>query len=187
MISLSIVNRQSTGLDAIVLQIKGRRFNDKRIFSMRVLCLIAALVCYAARPVLAQRDAPPRPLTVEGIRHWQHTGALKGWSDPTEIKLYLRDDNRPELFLAIGGFSRGMTYALFTQQGRFWKLLSDSIDCTSGLIDVLQTEHHGYADFVAFQRSGRGGYFVRVYSWNGRRYVKKADGEMSQDMLYNRE
>ena len=79
-----------------------------------------------------------------------------------------------------------MSYAVFTRQGRSWRLLADDVDCTAGMVDVLSTNHHGYYDFAAFQRSGRGGFFVRVFSWNGRRYVEKVNWEMSNDALYNR-
>lgn len=155
---------------------------------MRALILTAVLSLIVARTSLAQSTEPPRPLTVDGIRAWQRTGALRGWRPwPARIARNVCGDNQDELFLAIGGFSRGMTYALFTRQGHSWRLLSDRVDCTAGMLDVLSTEHGGYHDFAAFQRSGRGGFFVRVYSWSGARYLEKVNWEMTHDQLYERE
>ena len=130
-------------------------------------------------------DEPPKPLTVEGIRQWQTKGGVDAWKEwPKEIKLNICGDDQPELFLAVGGFSRGLSYAVFTRQGDSWCLLADEVDCTAGMIDVLGTQHDGYYDFVAFQRSGRGGFFVRVYSWDGKHYADKT-WEMRRDELYN--
>ena len=152
----------------------------------RLVLLLISLAGTAS--VYGQVTVPPKPLTVEGIRHWQNTGVLNGWNNwPMELYLDICGDRRPELFLAIGAFSRGMSYAVFTQQGHSWRLLTDSVDCTAGMVDVLGTGHHGYFDFVAFQRSGRGGFFVRVYSWDGHRYVEKVNWEMSEEELYHRE
>ena len=155
---------------------------------MRSIILAALIVFSIARFATAQSTEPPRPLTVEGIRQWQRTGALKPWSQwPAEIKLDVCGDHHEELFLAVGAFSRGMTYALFTPHEHSWTLLSDSVDCTAGMLDVLSTEHHGYHDFAAFQRSGRGGFFVRVYSWSGAHYTEKVNWEMTRDQLYGRQ
>ena len=154
---------------------------------MNRLLLILLMSFGCTRPVCGQATQPPKPLTVEGVRRWQSTGVLDGWKGwPKEFKLDICGDERPELFLAIGGFSRGMRYAVFTHRRRFWRLLADDVDCTAGMVDVLGTEHLGYYDFAAFQRSGRGGFFVRVFSWNGRRYVEKVNWEMSNDDLYHR-
>jgi hypothetical protein len=113
---------------------------------------------------------------------------LDGWRQwPKEIKLDVCGDARPELFLATGAFSRGMSYALFTQKGRSWRLLAEEVECTAGMVDVLGNEHHGFHDFATFQRSGRGGFFVRVFSWTGRKYAAKADWEMTGKALYGRE
>ena len=148
--------------------------------------LIATL--FSAGVLFAQEDGPPIPLTVEGIRHWQSRGALNCWSNwPKEIELDLFDNVHPALFLAIGGFSRGMGYAVFKQNRKSWRLIADEVDCTMGMVDVLSTEHEGYHDFAAFKRSGHGGFEVMVFSWNGRRYVEKVNWEMSYDELYNRE
>jgi hypothetical protein len=138
---------------------------------------------------IAQDEEPPRPLTVDGIRRWQQTGALKDFSPwPLEMKLDLRLDGGSELFLAILGFSRGMDYAVFRWQGDSWKLLCDRVSCTPPLINVLDYENHdGYYDFVTFQTSGRGGFIVFVYSWNGQKYSRKADGEITYDQLYGRD
>ncbi len=148
--------------------------------------LLINLVWTAA--VFGQATESPKPLTVEGVRHWQSTGALNSWKHwPQEIKLDICGDDRPELFLAIGGFSRGLSYAVFTQEGGAWRLLTDRVDCTAGMVDVLDTKHHGYYDFAAFQRSGRGGFFVRVFSWDGHHYAEKVNWEMSHETLYSRE
>ena len=113
---------------------------------------------------------------------------MDGWKPwPREIKLDICGDRRPELFLAIGAFSRGLSYAVFTQQGGSWRLLTDKVDCTAGMVDVLGNPQHGHYDFAAFQRSGRGGFFVRVFSWDGHGYVEKVNWEMSHNALYNRE
>lgn len=138
--------------------------------------------------VAQDSEPPPRPLSVDGIRHWQEAGALKPWSPwPLEMKLDLRGDGSSELFLAILGFSRGMDYAVFAQQGNTWKFLCDRVTCTPPLIDVLDDEHNGYHDFVTFQMSGRGGYMVRVYSWNGLKYTQKVNWEITYDQLYGRD
>src|SRR5204863_2287156 len=56
--------------------------------AMHSVILAAVIFLSIARFATAQSTEPPRPLTVEGIRHWQRTGALKPWSQwPTEIKL----------------------------------------------------------------------------------------------------
>jgi hypothetical protein len=152
----------------------------------KLLVLLTALVC--TFNTYGQTEEPPKPLTVQGIRKWQSTGALDGWSNwPKQIKLDLRGNNHPALFLAISGFSRGMTYALFEQKGDSWRLLTDCVNCTMGMVDVLSTAHEGYHDFAAFQRSGRGGFEVMVFSWNGNRYVEKVNWEISYDELYNRD
>ena len=80
-----------------------------------------------------------------------------------------------------------LTYAVFTQQGGSWHLLTDKVDCTAGMVDVPGSGQHGHYDFVAFQNSGRGGFFVQVFSWDGHQYIKKVNWEMSRDILYNRE
>lgn len=144
--------------------------------------LLGCLFCSAS---FGATDEPRKPFTVEGIRRWQGTGGVDAWKHwPKEIKLDICGDERPELFLAIGGFSRGLSYAVFTRQGRSWRLLADEVDCTAGMVDVLDAEHHGYYDFAALQRSGRGGFFVRVFSWDGCRYREKINWEMSHDLLY---
>lgn len=131
-------------------------------------------------------EEPPKPLTVKGIRQWQNAGGVDYWKEwPREIKLDICGNDQPELFLAIGGFSRGMSYAVFTRKGSSWRLLAKDVDCTAGMVDVLGDQHDGYYDFAAFQRSGRGGFFVRVYSWDGHRYVEKVNWEMRRDDLYN--
>ena len=131
-------------------------------------------------------EEPPKPLTVEGIRQWQNAGGVDAWKQwPKEINLDICGDNQPELFLAIGGFSRGMSYAVFTQRNGSWQLLADEVDCTAGMVDVLDAHHDGYYDFAAFQRSGRGGFFVRVFSWDGHHYIEKANWEMRRAQLYD--
>ena len=148
--------------------------------------LILLLAFTGTASVFGQATEPSKPLTVEGIRRWQSTGALDDWKQwPHEIKLDICGDDQPELFLAIGAFSRGMSYAVFTRQGSSWRLLADEVDCTAGMVDVLDAQHDGYYDFAAFQRSGRGGFFVRVYSWDGHHYAEKANWEMRKDELYN--
>ena len=54
------------------------------------------------------------------------------------------------------------------------------------MVDVLGTGHHGYQDFAVFQRSGRGGFLVRAFTWDGQHYKQKANWEMTEDALYNR-
>jgi hypothetical protein len=105
------------------------------------------------------------------------------------MKLDLRGDGGSELFLAILGFSRGMDYAVFRRQGDSWKLLCDRVSCTPPLINVLDggDEHDGYYDFVTFQRSGRGGFIVFVYSWDGQKYSRKVNWEIAYDQLYRRD
>jgi len=155
---------------------------------MRRRLTILSVIYVVPGFLFAQPSEPPSPLTVEGIREWQKTGVLEPWKQwPKEIKLDVCGDRRPELFLATGGFSRGMSYALFTLKGSSWRLIAEEVDCTAGMVDVLSDEHHGYHDFVAFQRSGRGGFFVRVFSWNGQKYTPKADWELSYNSLYDRE
>jgi hypothetical protein len=154
---------------------------------MRALIIFSLATLSLACAGVAQDMEPPHPLTVEGIRRWQQTGALKPWAHwPLEIKLDLRGDGRSDLFLAILGFSRGMDYALFAPLGTSWKLLCERVPCTPPLVDVLDDVHNGYRNFVTFQRSGRGGFMVRVYSWNGGKYTGKVNLEITYDQLYGR-
>jgi len=152
---------------------------------MRGLVISTLILLSLGCAAIAQNSEPPKPLTVDGIRRWQQTGALKDWSPwPLEMKLDLRGDGSSELFLAILGFSRGMDYAVFTGQGR---ILCDRVSCTPPLADVLDDKRNGYHDFVTFQMSGRGGYMVRVYSWNGQKYTGKVNYEITYDQLYGRD
>ncbi len=131
-------------------------------------------------------EKPPKPLTPKGIRQWHKAGGLNGWKGwPREIKLDICGDDQPELFLGVGGFSRGISYAVFTRTHDSWHMLADSVDCTAGMLDVLSTQRDGHYDFAAFQRSGRGGFLVRVYSWDGHHYGEKVNWEMSHGDLYN--
>jgi hypothetical protein len=152
---------------------------------MRRLIISPLISLSLSCAAIAQDSAPLHPLTVDGIRRWQQTGALKDWSPwPLEMNLDLRGDGSSELFLAILGFSRGMDYAVFTPHG---KILCDRVSCTPPLFDVLDDKHNGYHDFVTFQRSGRGGFIVRVYSWDGQKYTGKPNREITFDQLYGRD
>ena len=149
-----------------------------------ILSAIAAPILFAGS-LAAAADVlePPRPLTPDGVRSWLAHGGLrrfpKSW--PTERALDLNDDGEPEILLATGGYGRGLTFALFSRTDSGWRVLAEDLEVTPPLFDILPDVHDGWHDLAAFQRTGRGGFIVRVYRWMGTGYSEhpmrlEADG-----------
>lgn len=136
------------------------------------LLFAAALLFTAPLAVAGGASEPPRPLTPDGVRAWLAHGGLRGFSKnwPTERALDLNDDGKPELLLAVGGYGRGLTFALFSPTDSRWRVLAEDLEVTPPLFDVLSDVRDGWHDLAALQRTGRGGYMIRVYRWTGSGY-----------------
>jgi hypothetical protein len=118
---------------------------------------------------------PPEPVTVDSLRAWLKTGVLDAYPWPKEFQLDLKGDGGKEVFLATGGYSRGMSYDLFAKIDGKWVMLSDDIQA-SNQGGVLPQKTGGWHDFQTHTPSGRGGVDINVYSWDAtqKKYTQKS-------------
>jgi len=105
---------------------------------------------------------------------------LKDFTWPQKHESDLNDDGIDEIFLAVGGYSRGMDYALFHKKNLTWELISGNETIPSGHLGIikLKNKKNGWHDFTALQPSGRDGIIKSYFTWNGQKYVLKKQNEV---------
>jgi hypothetical protein len=125
----------------------------------------------------------PEPVTYETLRAWHAEGGLKDYQMPREWHLDLNGDGNEEVFLAIEGYNRGMGYALFTRIPKGWHMIAERVEGSSHPFQILSGHHGAWHDFESVLPSGRGGTFEFVYTWDGKKYVKKSYREVTSKEL----
>lgn len=128
-------------------------------------------------PALAEEPAapssPPKPLTYESLKAWHEAGGLKSYFWPKEHRVDLNGDGEPEVLLGTLGYSRGMSYALFTQKGGAWVLVGENIEGSHHEPQAAQQEHDGWRDLETLQADGRGAVNQLTYRWENGSYRLK--------------
>lgn len=109
-----------------------------------------------------------------------HKNIVKDFSWPLKHEVDLNCDGVSEEFLAVEGYSRGMSYVLFHRQNQIWKLISGNGTIPSGHLGIvkLKNKKNGWHDFNALQSSGRGGIIESCFTWNGQKYILKNQKEV---------
>lgn len=141
--------------------------------------LLICGICIGGEPDNAKSWKHPEPITYDSLKGWHAQGGLKDYPWRREWHLDLNQDDAAEVFLGIEGYSRGMSYALFTQTDSGWRLLGELVEGSNRPFEVLPDEHDGWHDFLSVLPSGRGGVFEFVYTWNGKNYVEKSEREVT--------
>jgi hypothetical protein len=105
---------------------------------------------------------------------------LKDFEWPKKLEADLNDDKQNEEFLAVEGYSRGMSYVLYTNENGNWKLISGNETIPSGHLEIKKLDNrvNGWHDFVACQPSGRDGVIETTFTWKANQYVEKEQLEV---------
>jgi hypothetical protein len=147
---------------------------------------VIATFCIARAADDAKLWTPPQPLTFEGLHTWYADGGLPDKRWPRERQLDLNGDERPEVFLGIEAYGRGMGYALFTQRPQGWILIADRIEGAAAPFVLLPESHDGWRDFRTLLQTWRGrGLLEITYSWDGQQYVCKSEREIQSEEVSN--
>jgi hypothetical protein len=146
-----------------------------------LLVLVFASTCWAADDTKSWQH--PEQITYESLKAWHKAGGLQGYFWPKEHVADLNDDHINEVFLGVSGYSRGMTYALFTKTQKGWILLCDEVEGSHHDFEVLPKKHGQWHDFKGLAPNGRGGLFEFIYSWDGKQYVQKSSREITEKKL----
>ncbi len=152
-----------------------------RIVASALLAFLG--VCQASEPDDTESWKHPEPVTYESLRAWHAEGGLKYYQTPREWHLDLNGDGSEEVFLGIEGYNRGMGYALFTRTSTGWRTIAERVEGGGHPFQILSTRHHAWHDFMSVLPSGRGGTFEFVYTWDGKKYVKKSYREVTSKEL----
>jgi hypothetical protein len=147
--------------------------------SRALIIILFAFVCWGADDDM-KRWKHPEPIAYESIRAWHEQGGLHKYVWPKEHQADLNEDCSNEVFLGISGYSRGMTYALFTKTKAGWILLCDEIGGSHHPFEILPEKHELWHDFKAITPDGRGGLHEVIYTWNGRKFVEKSSREIRE-------
>ncbi len=151
----------------------------KAVFALCVCAL--PFFCLGGTPVKkVVPDAPPQLLTYEVLSAWHKAGGLASSQWPKRHELDLNGDGSKEVFLAVGGFNRGMSYALFTHTKTGWKLLCEQVEASHFEPELRPQKHDGWHDFVTMHPSGRGGLWEYTSAWNGKAYEFKVSREITE-------
>jgi hypothetical protein len=151
-----------------------------------IVLAITAPLCIACAQDDSRLWTAPEPLTFDGLRAWYAVGGLPGQRWPRERYLDLNGDGRPEVFLGIEDYSRGMGYALFTHRPEGWVLIADRVEGAKAPFVLLPESHNGWRDFRTLLETWRGrGLLEITYTWDGQHYVRKSDREIKSDEVSN--
>jgi hypothetical protein len=148
-----------------------------------MLALLAHL-CAAAEPDDEKIWRPPQPITYDSLQAWYKEGGLPDKRWPRERRLDLNGDGKPEVFLGLEAYSRGMGYAVFTEGPQGWVLIAERVEGAKRPLQVLPDAKDGWHDFVAVLLTWRSPEFLEIrYGWDGQRYVRKSDREITSGEL----
>lgn len=105
---------------------------------------------------------------------------MKDFTWPLKHELDLNGDGIKEEFMAVEGYSRGMSYVLFRRKNQVWELISGSETIPSGHLGIikLKNKKKGWHDFTALQPSGRDGIVESHFIWDGKQYILKNQKEV---------
>jgi hypothetical protein len=81
-----------------------------------------------------------RPLQYQEVIKYQEDGCANNrW--PLSYELDLNDDGIDEIFLGVTDYSRGMSYALFSNYQGEWGLISEDKSIPSGHLGIEKLEN----------------------------------------------